>query len=223
MKRIVVIGCSGSGKSTLARALGERTGLPVFHLDALYWQPGWRTPADESAFQARVREISEQPCWIIDGGFTTGNAEVRFARADTVYLFDLPRWVCLLRVFKRFVRYAGRTRPDLAPGCGEKIDFEFYRYIWGYRKKSLPKVLHYVEAHFKGQLIRITSRRQQAQLHEALRIGVRWAAGPTNAGRFRRCGDIPARYISPSIAGNARTSAPSQTEPEDEPSMDSFG
>jgi adenylate kinase family enzyme len=40
MERVIIIGCGGSGKSTLARQLGERTGLPVVHLDKLFWNPG---------------------------------------------------------------------------------------------------------------------------------------------------------------------------------------
>lgn len=39
-KRILILGCGGAGKSTLARRLGAATGLPVVHLDGLYWQPG---------------------------------------------------------------------------------------------------------------------------------------------------------------------------------------
>ena len=42
MERILIIGCGGAGKSTLARRLGEKTGLPVVHLDKLYWRPGWQ-------------------------------------------------------------------------------------------------------------------------------------------------------------------------------------
>ena len=40
-KRVLIVGCGGSGKSTLARHLGEKTGLPVVHLDRLWWLPGW--------------------------------------------------------------------------------------------------------------------------------------------------------------------------------------
>ena len=163
MKRVIVIGCSGSGKSTLARILGAATGLPVYHLDALYWQAGWRPHPDEEAFQAAVCEIAARDLWIIDGGFTTGSAEARFSRADTVVLFDLSRWKCFWRVLKRFVTYRGQARPDLAPGCPEKIDFEFYRYIFNYRKTQFPKILAYVERYFKGKLILIRSDSNAAE------------------------------------------------------------
>src|SRR5678815_4451717 len=100
MQRVVVIGCSGSGKSTLARIIGETVGLPVYHLDRLYWQAGWQPHPDEDAFQEIVRDIVATDRWIIDGGFTRGSVE-RFSRADTVVLFDLPRGKCLWRVLKR--------------------------------------------------------------------------------------------------------------------------
>lgn len=40
MQRVAVVGCIGSGKSTVARALGTTLGIPVFHLDSFWWQPG---------------------------------------------------------------------------------------------------------------------------------------------------------------------------------------
>ena len=40
--KIAVLGYSGSGKSTLARKLGELYGVPVLHLDAVQFLPGWR-------------------------------------------------------------------------------------------------------------------------------------------------------------------------------------
>ncbi len=46
--RVIIVGNSGSGKSTLAREMGERLGLPVVHLDKLFWLPNWigRSAAD---------------------------------------------------------------------------------------------------------------------------------------------------------------------------------
>ena len=48
MKRIAIIGCGGSGKTTLATQLGAALGLPVHHLDRLFWRAGWQeTPKEE--------------------------------------------------------------------------------------------------------------------------------------------------------------------------------
>lgn len=157
MQRIVVIGCSGSGKSTLARLIGARLGLPVVHLDTLYWQPGWKEHPDLEAFQAQIREIARGERWVIDGGFTTGSVEARFSRADAVVLFDLPRLLCLYRAVARVFKYRGRSRPDLAPGCPERFDLAFYRYIWTYRARQLPKVEANLARYFRGRLFRIRS------------------------------------------------------------------
>lgn len=37
MKKIIVIGCPGSGKSTFSKELHKITGIPLFHLDMMYW------------------------------------------------------------------------------------------------------------------------------------------------------------------------------------------
>jgi adenylate kinase family enzyme len=55
MERVVILGCAGTGKSTLARRLGAKTGLPVVHLDALFWEPGWQE-SDPAVFRQRVTE-----------------------------------------------------------------------------------------------------------------------------------------------------------------------
>ena len=91
MHRIVVVGPGGAGKSVLARKMGERLGLPVIHLDALYWRPGWvQTPKDE--WKAKVRELLSGERWIIDGNYG-GTAGLRMAAADTIVLLDFPRRV----------------------------------------------------------------------------------------------------------------------------------
>jgi adenylate kinase family enzyme len=52
MKRIMVIGSGGAGKSTFARQLGEITGIEVFHLDKMFWQPNWTETCREVFLEA---------------------------------------------------------------------------------------------------------------------------------------------------------------------------
>ncbi|MCL6644731.1 MAG: (d)CMP kinase, partial [Dehalococcoidia bacterium] len=56
-RRVAVYGPSGSGKSTLARALGERLGLPVVELDAVYHaRSNWQDLSREE-FRAAVEGL----------------------------------------------------------------------------------------------------------------------------------------------------------------------
>jgi adenylate kinase family enzyme len=143
MKRIAIVGCSGGGKSTIARKLGDITGLPVFHLDAELWRPGWvMTPKDEELVIQQRLASGER--WIIDGNYG-GTMEMRFARADTVIFMDFPRWRCLWRCLARAGRYWGRTRPDMGPNCPEKFDLEFLRWIWTFNHKQRPLVVERIE------------------------------------------------------------------------------
>jgi len=145
MQRVVILGSGGSGKSTLARRLGEATGLPVIHLDAHYWRPGWvETPAGE--WEGRVRDLAAGERWIIDGNYSH-TLDVRLSAADTIVFLDLPRARCLWRVLSRVVRYAGRTRPDMAAGCPERLEWPFLLWVWNYPVRSRPRVLDAIDRH----------------------------------------------------------------------------
>src|SRR5436190_2972633 len=113
VQRVMIIGSGGAGKSVLARELGERLGLPVYHLDALLWRPGWvMRPKDEE--RALFEELVRRDAWIIDGNYGAGQSlELRLAAADTVIFLDLPRILCLGRSLKRWLTWRGRTRPDM--------------------------------------------------------------------------------------------------------------
>ena len=159
-----MIGTGGAGKSTFARALGERLGLPVIHLDREYWRAGWvKPPKDE--WRLRVEELSARDAWVMDGNYS-GTFDVRFDACDTVIFLDLPRAVCLWRVLKRAVTYRGRSRPDMAEGCHEKIDLEFVSWIWGYRSTRRPKVLALLERHSRDK--RIIHLRTSAEVEKFL-------------------------------------------------------
>ena len=89
MKRVAVIGPPGAGKTTFARRLADKTGLPLIHLDAHFWNPGW-VPTPREEWRARHAELLSPDEWIIDGVYP-GTLEERVAAADTVIFLDVPR------------------------------------------------------------------------------------------------------------------------------------
>ena len=165
MRRVLVIGSSGAGKSTFAARLGERTRLPVIHLDAHYWRAGWQeTPREEWA--ARVDELVACDAWIIDGNYG-GTMERRLAACDTVIFLDFPRALCLWRVIKRRVLFQGRSRPDMAEGCPEQLTWEFIRWVWTYPRERRPGVLKRLGELKEGQkVVRLRSPREAQRFLE---------------------------------------------------------
>lgn len=139
MSRVLVIGCGGAGKSTFAARLARRTGLPLIHLDAHFWKPGW-VQSEREEWTRRVGRLLSADRWIMDGNYGS-TLDLRLAACDTVFFLDLPRLHCLWRVIQRRIRYRHRTRPDMAPGCPEQVDAEFLLWIWNYSARQRPAIL----------------------------------------------------------------------------------
>jgi adenylate kinase family enzyme len=139
MKRVLIIGCGGAGKSTLAIALGRTLGIPVHHLDRLFWRPGW-IASESGEFEEAIRKILINDAWIMDGNYG-GSLPMRIGSADTIIFLDLPTMTCLIGAFRRFWRYRGRSRPDMTEGNVERINPEFLNWILTYRRTRRPKIL----------------------------------------------------------------------------------
>ncbi len=161
MQRVVVMGPPGSGKSTLARQLGAKHGLPVFHLDQAFWQPGW-VQAPPEAFAAEVTRLAGLPAWVIDGNYSDTLAP-RLAAADIVIYLDVPPWLSVLRVLRRTLRGHGRVRADAAPGCPERLDPAFLRFAWTWSRLRRTRTLRLLEG-FGGETLVISDRRAMRRL-----------------------------------------------------------
>ena len=143
--RVLVLGCSGAGKTTFATRLAALTGQPLVCLDREFWQPGWTMP-QTATWRDKVRSLVAAPRWILEGTYTS-TLDLRLPRADAVVWFDVRRPLCLWRAFRRSVRSYGRVRPDMAPGCPERFDLGFYRYIWTFNDVHKPQIARALATH----------------------------------------------------------------------------
>lgn len=144
MRRVAVIGCPGAGKSTFALRMGAILGIEVIHLDLLYWRPGWvRTPTEE--WLEAQRAALHGAAWIVDGNYGA-SLDQRLAASDTVIFLYYPRALCMWRAVGRVLRSPWVHRPDMAPGCRERLDLEFLRFIWTFRNAKRPGIVRRLQA-----------------------------------------------------------------------------
>ena len=155
MQKIIVIGCPGSGKSTFAKALHSKTGLPLVHLDMLFWNAD-KTTVERSVFRERLQEVLQQEQWILDGNFSS-TMELRFAYCDTVFFLDYPVEVCLDGVRSRI----GTQRTDL-PWLETEEDPEFMEYIRNFSGSHRPQISELLEK-YPSKEIHIFTGREQAE------------------------------------------------------------
>ena len=153
MKKIIVIGCPGSGKSTVSRALHNKTGIPLYHLDMMYWNAE-KTTVEKSVFLERLSDVLEKDEWIIDGNYGS-TMELRMAACDTVIFLDYPLDVCLDGIKER----RGKPRSDM-PWIETEEDAKFIEFIKNYNEQQNPKVLELLKKYSDKNIIIFESREQ---------------------------------------------------------------
>ncbi len=153
MNKIMVIGCPGSGKSTFSVALHKITGIPLFHLDMMYWNAD-RTTVDKSVFRERLSKVIQKSEWIIDGNYGS-TIELRLQACDTVIFLDYTLDTCLDGIKQR----RGKIRPDM-PWIETEEDAEFIEFIKSYNSQSRPKVLELLKRYRDKEVFIFTNRSQ---------------------------------------------------------------
>ena len=149
--RIIVLGCPGSGKSTFARALAARTGLPLIHLDSVWWRAdGSHISRDE--FDRALSELLAGEKWIMDGDYSR-TYEVRLRAADTVIFLDYPEDVCMAGIVGR----VGEERPDM-PWTESTLDPELVAMVKNYARDNRPVLLELLRRYADRQVLVFTDR-----------------------------------------------------------------
>ena len=159
-KKIAVIGCSGGGKTTFSKKLAEITGLPLYHLDNIYWQPD-TSHLERRVFIKKQKEIMKTDSWIIDGNYG-GTIQYRIRKSELVIFFDMPTEVCIEGVLKR-----DKKREDIA--CELEPNEELINYIKTYPSRRRPKVLKLLNRYPNVKVVTFNSHQEVDAYLENLR------------------------------------------------------
>ena len=151
MERILVIGSPGAGKSHFSRALSAATGLPLYHLDMLYWNERGESCTREELV-SRLLPILEGERWIIDGNFSA-TFPLRLSYATCVILIDVDFEVC-----EDGIRSRVDTVRDDIPFVESEPREELIEAARRYRTYTLPKMLDALKQHPRVKLLRFDTR-----------------------------------------------------------------
>lgn len=138
MKKVIVIGCPGSGKSWFSKELHKITGIPLYHLDMMFWNPD-KTTVDKSVFHERLQAVLGTDEWIIDGNYAS-TMKMRMEACDTVVFLDYSTVLCLEGIRER----RGKVRSDM-PWVETEEDAEFVEFINNYNSQNRPAVLELLQ------------------------------------------------------------------------------
>jgi adenylate kinase family enzyme len=166
VNRVAVVGAGGAGKSTFARELGVMLQLPVYHLDNYHWLPGWNEPSKEDWHETQFELVAKDQ-WILEGNYGA-SFDIRFNRAEAVYVLSLNRWICCARVLKRVIK---NWRRDIqAPGCPEHFDLKFLRWVWRYPVDSRARLDQALARHADTlEVFELRSRKEIREYLERMR------------------------------------------------------
>lgn len=142
INRISVIGGSGSGKSTLTNVLSKELNIPAIHLDSINYNANW-VETDKNERDSIISSKADEQRWIIDGNYNKTLKE-RLDRADLIIWLDYSSFAHLKGVIKRIVKNYNKEKPDI-PGCKERFDFTFIKYVATYNRKKRPKVIEIIK------------------------------------------------------------------------------
>lgn len=173
--RISIIGGAGTGKTTLSNLLSKKYNLPVTHIDGIHHLKNWQV-RDKAERDKIILDIVEKEKWIIDGTYKD-TIKQRLEKSDLIIWLDYSTFAQLKGILKRFFKNPGKEKPEI-PGCNERLNWEFFKYVLKYNNKKRYHVVNALENIDKSKIIIFTKQKalnkwlkeQDINIKEKLRV-----------------------------------------------------
>lgn len=133
MDKLIVIGSPGSGKRAFSSALSSATGLPVTHLDTIYWNENGTYVGDD-VFFPKVKEALDVGRWIISGTYLNVLGQLLDV-SDGVFFLDYALEACLESI-KNLKAQTGNGQWTVSP----EANANEASFINKFHMESRPKV-----------------------------------------------------------------------------------
>ncbi|QHW38315.1 kinase [Staphylococcus ursi] len=135
-RKIWIVGSPGSGKTVLSKKLSLETGIPVFSLDEIRWETGWKIK-DIDVYKEELKEILKLDSWIIDGYYNEKEDLLQFS--EVIIYIEIPLRKKIFRVIRRTYK---RIKLNIAV-CNGNI--ESWSFFWSINGMFLYTIkMHYL-------------------------------------------------------------------------------
>lgn len=155
--KIAVIGGSGNGKTTLTNNLGRMLNLPVYHIDGMNYLENW-VPRDKEERDKMILSKIKENKWVIDGTYHA-TLKQRLENADFIIFLDYSSLAQIKGVLQRFRKQGGKEKPEI-PGCKEKLDLKFLKFVWNWRKDKRKDIIENLKSIDKNKVVIFKNRNQ---------------------------------------------------------------
>ena len=155
--RISIIGGAGTGKTTLSNILSEKYNIPVTHIDGIHHLKNWQV-RDKAERDKIILDIVENEKWIIDGTYKD-TLKQRLEKSDLIIWLDYSTFSQIKGILKRFFKNPGKEKPEI-PGCNERLNWEFLKYVLAYRKKKRHHVVNALEGIDQSKVLIFTKQKK---------------------------------------------------------------